>query len=73
MKSLPVKLRKVKVNPGDTLIFTIGNVKAGIIPTSEDLEKFRLLAKSIFPDNDGMVLPDIVKVKVLKKKRGETK
>lgn len=73
--SIDLKVEMIKAvilqtNPGDTVIWKIGDLEHGIMPSDDDLEQFRAVIKDITGDSQDVhhvVTHPAVSVEILRK------
>ncbi len=62
------EINNLKVNDGDVLVFKIGNLEKGILPSSEDLQMFSSMIESSIGDKlkdknvDSLFIPPFIKI-----------
>ena len=71
MKRSLIKIEKLKVQPDETLVVTVGDIKQNILPSQEDLNNWKNLIHKSFPNVNTIIVPDVVKWATLKTKPKE--
>lgn len=65
-----VKVRTLRLRKGDILVFTLGNLEHGVLPTEKDLQNLRGLVQQALPDpHASLFLPPVVEVTVVRPKK----